>query len=108
MTEPHCLRIDGEFTIYRAVELQSALKAALAGVPDGADLEVDLSAVSEMDSAGVQLLVAARASARAAGCELRLSGRSPAVDEVFRTLRLAAHFAAMPPLAAPHPLSREP
>jgi anti-anti-sigma regulatory factor len=46
-----------------------------------------------MDSAGVQLLLAARRSARESGRALVLGGRSPAVAEVFETLQLASHFA---------------
>ena len=87
------LRIDGELTIYRAAELCDALKTVMAGVPGGHELEVDLSDVTEMDSAGVQLLVAAKKTARASGRELHVTGRSPAVEEVFGTLRLAGHFA---------------
>jgi len=85
-------RIDGEFTIYRAAELAAAMKSALAGVPDGGVFEIDLSEGTEMDSAGVQLLVSARRSARESGRALRLAGASPAVDEVFRILQLAPQF----------------
>jgi anti-sigma B factor antagonist len=85
-------RIDGEFTIYRAAELAAALRTALAEVHEGAVLDVDLSGVTEMDSAGVQLLVAARRSAAESGRSLRIAGRSAAVVEVFGILRLAPHF----------------
>ena len=83
------LAIDGELTIYRAAELRTVVLAALA---EGRDLEVDLSAVTEMDSAGVQLLMAAKKSAGAEQRALYLVGHSPAVLEVFETLELAAHF----------------
>ena len=91
-TNSNCLRIEGELTIYRAAELAAAMKAALAGVPAGAALELDLAEVTEMDSAGVQLLLAARRSADESGRVLRLAGTSPAVAEVFQTLQLASHF----------------
>ena len=86
-------RIEGELTIYRAAELAASLKAALEGVAAGDALDIDLAEVTEMDSAGVQLLMAARRSARDTQRTLRLLGHSPAVREVFDTLRLAAHFA---------------
>ena len=86
---PHTLAIDGELTIYRAAELCEALKAALA---TGPELEVNLAGVTEMDSAGVQLLMAAKKSALAAQRTLRLVGHSPSVLEVFEILDLAAHF----------------
>jgi anti-sigma B factor antagonist len=102
MSNPSSFRIDGELTIYRAAELCDALKAVMAGVPDGDELAVDLSDVTEMDSAGVQLLMAAKKTARASGRDVRITGRSPAVEEVLETLRLGAHFAdvSTSPLAA--------
>jgi len=86
------LAIEGELTIYRAAEWRKTLIAALAGLADGASLELNLAEVSELDSAGVQLLMAARKTAQASQRELRLVGHSPAVLEVFETLDLAAHF----------------
>ncbi len=85
-------RIEGEFTIYRAAELAPAMKAALAGIAAGGALEIDLSGVTEMDSAGVQLLMSAKRSADESGRALRIAGLSPAADGVFRTLQLASHF----------------
>ena len=85
-------RIDGEFTIYRAAELAVALKAALADVPPGGAFEIDLSEVTEMDSAGVQLLIAARRSSEDSGRSLRIAQPSAAVADVFQTLQLASHF----------------
>lgn len=83
------IKIEGELTIYRASELCVALQAALL---QPGDLEIDLAEVSEMDSAGVQLLMAAKRSAQASQRQLRLTAHSPAVLEVFETLDLAAHF----------------
>jgi anti-anti-sigma factor len=78
--------IDGEMTIYRATELRAALQAALAA--GGGDFALDLSAVTEIDCAGVQLLVAAAKSAAAAQRTLRLSSLGPAVAETLRFLDL--------------------
>ena len=86
------LCLDGELTIYRAAELCATLKATLAGMTGNGDLELNLTGVTELDSAGVQLLMAAKKSVRTAQRELRLVGHSPAVLEVFATLDLAAHF----------------
>ena len=83
------LVIEGEFSIYRVAELRQMLLAALQA---GGAVEVNLAGVTEMDSAGVQLLMSARKSLQAVGCELRLVEHSPAVMEVFDTLDLAAHF----------------
>ena len=84
------LALDGEMTIYRATELAETLKAALAAHPGG--LDIDLSEVTEIDSAGVQLLMAAKRAAVAAGAVLTLHGHSAPVLDVFERLDLAAFF----------------
>jgi anti-anti-sigma factor len=83
---PSVLRIEGELTIFRALELKPTLLAT--PMP----LEIDLSGVTEIDSAGVQLLLLAKKTALAAQRDLRLVAHSPAVIEVFELLNLAAHF----------------
>lgn len=90
MEGPCRLSIDGELTIRSAIANRDRLLAALA---DHGELEVDLAGVSEFDSAGVQLLVAARKSATAAGKVLRLAGASPAIVEVLDFLGLHEHLA---------------
>lgn len=83
------LSIEGEMTIYRAVELKQTLLAALER--EGR-LEIDLSGVAEIDSAGVQLLMLTRRSAQERGRELRLVHHSHAVLEVFELFGLGACF----------------
>jgi anti-anti-sigma factor len=83
------LRIEGEMTIYRAEELCNALKSALTA--EG-NLDIDLASVTEIDSAGVQLLMAAQKSAQASQRSIRLIDCSSAVTEVFGILDLHAHF----------------
>ena len=84
--DPCVLRIEGELTIFRAAEI----KPALLGEP--MPLTIDLSGVTELDSAGVQLLMLAKRTALAQQRELALVGHSPAVLEVFELLNLAAFF----------------
>lgn len=86
MNSPVSLRIEGEFTIFRAQELKPILLA------DAAPTEIDLSAVTEFDSAGLQLLMLAKKTAMAARRDLRLVGHSPAVLDVFELLNVAAYF----------------
>jgi len=88
------LHVEGELTIYRAAELCADFRKALAG--DG-DLEVHLAMVTEMDSAGLQLLVAARKAAVAAGRGVRLVAPSPAVREVFGILDPDAQLGLLAP-----------
>lgn len=83
------LRLEGDINIYHAVALKQLLLAPLA---QPCTLEVNLSGVTELDSAGLQLLMLAKRTAQARQCELRLTGHSPAVLEVFELLNLAAYF----------------
>ena len=86
MSTTNVLRIDGELTIFRAMELKPTL---LAEPPV---TEIDLSGVTDLDTAGVQLLMLAKKTALAQGHELRLSGHSHAVLDVFELLNVAAYF----------------
>lgn len=89
MTTPTLLPLSGELTIYRATELRQTLLAALAEPmtdPDG--LALDLSGVTELDSAGLQLLLSARLSASTAGRSLDFLNPSPAVVHVWQMLGL--------------------
>lgn len=88
MNEPKRIVLDGELSIYRAAELREMLLAALSGVP--ADMEVDLAGVTEIDSSGVQLLLAARQAAQEAGHSLALVNHSEAVADVVALLGLNA------------------
>jgi anti-sigma B factor antagonist len=86
MSAPNVLRLDGEFTIFRAMELKPVL---LASPPVD---EIDLSGVTEIDTAGVQLLMLAKKTALAQQRNVKLVGHSPAVLEVFELLNVAAYF----------------
>ena len=83
------LRIEGEMTIYRAAELKQIL---LAPLDKAANVEVDLSMVSELDTAGVQLLLLAKNTAQSVGSGLQLTAHSPAVLDVLQLLNLTSHF----------------
>ncbi len=94
------LRLEGELTINEAQAQHERLLAWLMALPaapgDGGDPgadaasadagdapALDLSAVSACDSAGVQLLLATRASLAGRGQRLRFGAVSPVVDEVL-------------------------
>jgi len=97
--EPCRLRIEGDMTIYQVAELKDTFLTALERSPA---VEVDLSAVSEMDGAGLQLLMMAREYSKAAMHEFRLVAPSRAVGEVLELLRLENYFGVVPP-AQPDP-----
>ncbi|MCW2313958.1 STAS domain-containing protein [Rhodoferax antarcticus] len=86
MSTKNVLRIEGELTIFRAMEL----KPIILAVPPVT--EIDLSGVTDLDTAGVQLLMLAKKTALAQGRDLTLIGHSPAVIEVFELLNVAAYF----------------
>lgn len=83
------LALDGELNIYRAADLKQELLAAVAAAPA---LQLDLSGVSELDTAGLQVLMVAKQAANALGHELHLRRHSAAVLEVFELLDLGAWF----------------
>ncbi|MBI5493226.1 MAG: STAS domain-containing protein [Deltaproteobacteria bacterium] len=80
-TEGLCrLGIEGEMTIYNALDIKKALLETLDGP---ARLEIDLSGVSELDTSGLQLLVLAKKEAKLLGKELRITAHSQATSAVF-------------------------
>ncbi len=79
------LCLDGELTIYRAGEIKETLLALLEGEPTPL---LDLSGVSEIDTCGVQLLLAAVAEAARRQGRLQFSQPSAAVVEAFRLYQI--------------------
>jgi anti-sigma B factor antagonist len=82
---PALLFIEGDLTIRRVQEMKDVLLARLA---QSQVLEVDLAGVTEIDTAGAQLLLMARRAAQASQKELRLVAHSPAVVSLFELLRI--------------------
>ncbi|MGZ5052973.1 MAG: STAS domain-containing protein, partial [Methylobacter sp.] len=72
--------IEGELSIYTVQDLKDQLLAELTTADE---LELDLAGVGEFDGAGLQLLVAVKREAAAAGKALRIGGHSPAVVELL-------------------------
>ncbi len=83
------LRVEGDLTIYEAVALKAALMAALVDSPM---LEIDLSDVGEIDTAGLQILLLIKNEAESRGRDIRFIQHSPAVREVLEMCDLAALF----------------
>lgn len=84
------LSIKDDMTIYNA----ESLKETLLGYcqPGTQELQLDLSAVAEIDSAGLQLLLLLKAEGQQRGFILRLLRHSEAVIEVFELLKLGMYF----------------
>jgi anti-sigma B factor antagonist len=83
------IRIQGEMTIYTALDLRQALVPCL---DRAARVDIDLSEVNEMDSAGVQLLMLMKREMAGRGTSLMLTAHSQAVTDVIDTFNLAAFF----------------
>lgn len=77
----------GELTISAAVAVRDELLQAL---DTGDEIEVDLAQVAEFDSAGIQLLIAAKREAAQRGKKLRFVGHSRAVLDLLDLTDLAA------------------
>jgi len=86
------LELTGELTIQTSGERKAALVEALgAAQADGAaELDLDLHGVTELDTAGVQLLLMAQREAAGLGIRLRLASMSQAVSDVLAIARLGA------------------
>ncbi len=83
------LRIQGDMTIYTAEELRQELLNEIVG---DEEVEIDLSEVHEMDTAGFQLLVMAKRECEKAGRPLSFVSHSAEVMEVLELYNMAAYF----------------
>ena len=84
-TGDRVLHVAGELTVYHAAELAAELWRRMQASPA---LCLDLDGVSEIDSAGVQVLLVARREARDRGSDFRLLRPSRPVLDVFELLHL--------------------
>ena len=84
---PALLSLTEDLTIYHAFEQKTMLLDAL----DSADLlELDLSQVSEIDSAGLQLLILLKKEAQRAGKRFAIVAHSQSIRAVIDFCNLAA------------------
>jgi anti-sigma B factor antagonist len=84
------IKIMGDCSVKSAVtvsnELQDALKSA------DSEVELDLSEVEEIDTAGVQVLVVLRREARLLSKRLSIVAHSPASNNILTTFGLNDYF----------------
>ena len=83
------LILDGPMSIYNALEVKNQLLTSLRAAPV---LELDLSHVSEMDTAGFQLLVMAKRESQRLDHTLRIVAHSQAVRDVIDFYNMDAFF----------------
>ena len=89
VTPATVLRLEGEVDIYRATEIKAQILEALAGA---SPVEVNLSGVTELDAAGLQLLILAKREALLLDKTVRFTAHSPAVLEVLDLGNLSGLF----------------
>ncbi len=89
MNEAARLEFADDLTIYGAAEAKARLLDAVRGT---VRLDLDLSQVEAIDSAGVQLLMLAKRESQRLGHALRIVGHSPAVQEVIDFYNMAGWF----------------
>jgi anti-anti-sigma regulatory factor len=87
-------------TIQTVADVRDLLLRAIAGSTDS--VEVDGSAVQEVDGAGVQLLLAAGKEAQQRGCRMSLGGSRRLLD-TLRLLALQDRFSVANPSAESNP-----
>lgn len=76
-------------TIYGVLEQKRQLLAYLASAKE---LQIDLGGVTEIDSAGLQLLLFIKQEAARLGSQLTLTQHSRAVVDALELLNLSHHF----------------
>jgi anti-anti-sigma factor len=80
------IRIEGDLLIGGVAEAKSDLAASMDGAPD---ILLDLGGLEDCDTAGLQLLLMARASARTQGKTFAVTARSTAFEAIVRRLGIA-------------------
>ena len=83
------LPIEGEMTIFFAQELREAIMPMIAG---NDDIDINLSRVTEVDAAGMQLMISAKLEAVLHGKMLRYSQHSQAVLDMIDLCNLGSFF----------------
>ena len=83
------ISLNEDLTIYHALEQKQMLLDALFATND---LELDLSHVGEMDTAGLQLLILLKKEAQKAGKRVSIVAHSQAVRSVIDFCNMATEF----------------
>lgn len=86
------LVLSGEFNIFTATAAKAQLVEAVQQAADGADVDVDLSGVTEIDSAGLQLMVMAKRDAARQNKRVRFVRHSEAVVDLIELCDLAGQL----------------
>jgi len=86
------LVVDGDITIYDALDIKQHL---LAAIMKNDKLELDLSQVSTMDTAGCQLLIMAKRESQRQGKAFHIAAMSESAQEIIDFYNLGAYLGAV-------------
>jgi anti-sigma B factor antagonist len=89
MAKSKRISLSEDLTIYHALDQKQVLLEAISAT---GDLELDLSQVSEMDTAGLQLLIMLKKEAQRAGKRVSIVAHSQAVRAVIDFCNMATEF----------------
>lgn len=89
MAPMQTLTIENELTIFTAAEMKAGL---LTFLHSGGELEIDLSQVAEIDTAGLQLLILLKREAAQTGKALNFIMHSRAVLDILELANLTSTF----------------
>lgn len=81
--------IEGDLTIYHAARMKENF---LAKISENGNIEIDLSQVTEIDTAGFQLMIMTQRECKKTGKSLRFINPSEAVRDLLKTYRANAMF----------------
>jgi anti-anti-sigma factor len=91
--------IEGEMTIFMVQELREAIMPAIA---QNNEIEIDLTRVTDIDAAGLQLMVAIKLEAILRGKTLRYVGHSKPVLDMIDLCDLGSFFGDQVVMASAH------
>lgn len=89
MATHNSIAVNEDMTIYNAAAQKQLLLDALAACNE---LDLDLSQVAEMDTAGFQVLLLTKREALKAGKTVRLTAHSKVVTELLDLYNMASYF----------------
>ena len=89
MTSSHRLSLTEDLTIYHALEQKDILLDELALT---SELELDLTQVNDMDTAGLQLLILLKKEAQRTGKQVSIIAHSQAVRSIIDFCNLATEL----------------
>lgn len=90
---PSSLALEGELTIYQVAQVKPLLQEALSNSKAAlAPLRLDMSAVTECDGAGLQLLLALARAAIADNARVELQKVPPNIAAIFERYGVSGHF----------------